>query len=126
MDLTRYVPDIDAYIGYWLELAEVSKRKVMVEADLDQLKNEIIITATTNPLYFKGDKPLAMNMLEKTYLVAGYDPITKQQLTNLFQAALELETRIMELKGKIKAEEMRLSVFQTLSANSRNVVSLGD
>jgi hypothetical protein len=126
MMLEEFVPDLAAYSDAWINLGIAQRNKLLVEKEYDALKAEILDTVTSNREYFVRGKPPSVTHSEKTYLVMGYDTETKNLLESYRTKLAELEKEITHYKGIVKAEEMKLSVFQTMSANARNTVSLND
>lgn len=119
MDIASYIPNMADYIDWWVTLGKYTTEKLLLEAQLEQLQAELV----KEMLQGEGKRP-SMAELQKTVLILGKDEQSRQTLNKLVQDIALLEGEIAVLRGKIKAEEMKLSIFQTLSANSRNMLNL--
>lgn len=117
--LDNYIPDIDAYLDYWIQLGVVTQQKMEVEDAIDTLKAAIIIAATEGQA-----KPPSMAQMERTILVTGSTEEEQRLLEKYKIEMINIEGKMLELRGRIKAEEMKQAMFQTISANSRNTFNL--
>lgn len=117
--LEKYIPDVDAYLSYWIELSVLTQNKMQVEANIEKLHAEIISRVVAT-----GQKPPSMAQIERTVLITGTSKEEEEALDKLRKELQYLEGQILELRGRIKTEEMKQALFQTMSANARNVVSL--
>lgn len=117
--LEKYTPDIDAYLSYWIELSVLTQSKLELESALDKLRAQIILNAVEGQA-----KPPSMAQMERTILLLGSTPEERQLLDKYRQELQAIEGHILQVRGSIKAEEMKQAMFQTVSANARNVLSL--
>ena len=124
--LNEYIPDVDKYLEDFIKLAKVQEQKTVLEAELDKFKAEIVNVVTTDERFYSNSKPQSMTYINSTYLVNGYDEATSERLSSMLKELANLDKEITILKGELKKAEMMLSIFQTLSANSRNVIQVNE
>lgn len=117
--LDNYIPDIDAYLDYWIQLGVLTQQKLEIESAQDTLRATIIVAATEGQA-----KPPSMAQMERTILVTGSTEEEQYLLEKYRKDITIIEGKMLELRGRIKAEEMKQAMFQTISANSRNTFSL--
>jgi len=124
--LNEYIPDVDKYLDDFVKLAQLQEQKTVLSAELDKFRAEIIATVTTDERFYSNSKPQSMTYINSTYLVNGYDEATSERLSYMLKELANLDKEITVLKGELKKAEMMLSIFQTLSANSRNVIQVNE
>lgn len=118
---SNYIPDIDLYGDAWVQLARASEEKVTLEHELEELLATIFVEVSSNPEFFQNGKPLSATAIKETFQILGHTPSSSERLKELKASISKLDEEILKLKGIIKTEEMKLAMFQTLSANSRGV-----
>ncbi len=111
------LPDFDDMLKLAEEIGSLSKNLVILKDERDVLLADVTIKVTTDPTFFKGDKPPAFNYIESTYHKIGYDDDTRHRLTRLF---VEIATTTGELeKSKNLFQVMRdmISVWRAQQYN---------
>ena len=122
----EYLPDVDVYISTWVELGQALEAKVALEYELDQLRAGITKEALSNSLYFVNGKPPSMEYVKSVYFILGLNDANSKEIQGLILKLASLEATIKRLNGIIKSEDMKMGVFQTLSANARNIVAINE
>jgi hypothetical protein len=117
----KYVPDLDAYFDAWMQLVNLTQEKDSLELEKDELVAQIYIDCVNYPKYYVKDKPPAISFIEKTWEKVGHTPEATAKLAEINGKLIELNRKIAEAKAIMKKEDMSLSLYQTMSANSRNV-----
>lgn len=124
--INEYIPDVAVYINTWIELGKALESKSSIEYALDALRAMITKEALSNPVYFVNGKPPSMEYVKSVYFITGLNPENSAEIQKMILELASLEATIKRLNGIIKSEDMKMSVFQTLSANARNVVAINE
>lgn len=122
--LNEYVPDVEKYFNAFINQAKLEEEKTNLELEYDQFKADLVKIVSTNSEFYINSKPPSMTYVNKTYLVSGYDLESKNKIDYYEHKLAELNKALLEIKGYIKKSEMELAIFQTLSANSRNIIKI--
>lgn len=117
-------PDIALYTDTWVLLGRALRKQIDFENRLDFIQAQILMEVRSAPQYFIQGKVPSMSYCKAVYLHTGHTPETKECIADIKSNLSTLTERIIILRGILKSEEMKLSVFQTLSANARDRFSL--
>lgn len=119
----KYHPDLDAFSDAFVQLAKLITEEKNLENELDSLTAQIYLDCTYKQDYYVNGKSPSATLIDHSYAKIGHTPETRKRLLEIKTRLAELEGLIESCKGIIKAEEAKLSMFQTLSANARNIAS---
>jgi len=119
----EYVPDLDSYMEAWNELAKATRVQNELNNRLDEIVAQVYLDCTTNIMYTVSGKAPAISLIKESYAQIGHTPESREEIAEIKQKLVELEERVTLLRGTIKVEEMKLNLYQTMSANSRNVAA---
>ncbi len=109
------LPDFSDMLSLAQKIKNLTIEKLRLELEIDSLKARITLTATTDSKYFQKDKPPAMNFLETTYLVTGFNG----ELAKLREKLIYIISELDEAKLTMQIYRDMISLYQTESANMR-------
>jgi len=118
----EYIPDISAYLEAWQKLTQCTYMQQVLNAELDALVANIYLECTRDNKFFINGKPPAISLISASYAVVGNSAETTDKMGQLKSQLFSIAKETSNAKAEIKVEEMKLSLYQTMSANSRNVV----
>ena len=121
MAFEEYLPDLSEYSEAWVDSANFSMRKKELENRFEELVAQVYIDCVSLPEYMINNKPPAVSFIKETYAKVGHTPevITEMGLIRAEMAVVD--GGLKRATGVIKIQEMKLSLYQTVSANSRNI-----
>lgn len=122
----EYVPDIAEYLDAWQKLAEYTYELDDLKLKLEQLVAQIYLICVQDKKYFINGKPPAISFIKETFAAVGHDYETTQKIASMKSLMNMLHKNIAKAKAIIKSEEMKLNLYQTMSANSRNITGFTD
>jgi len=76
--------------------------------------------------YYIRGKPPSVAFVDKTWGKIGHTPEAVEKMSNIKKELIEVTASLSKAKAVLKMEEMRLSLFQTMSANARNIAGFND
>jgi hypothetical protein len=117
----EYVPDLDAYLEAWQKVAICTAEKQELENRLEEIVAKIYLDCTNNVAYYIGGKPPAVSLVKDSYAKIGHNTETTNLLGEIKATLIDLEHKITIARSLIKIEEMKLNLYQTMSANARNI-----
>ena len=117
----EYIPDMSEYLEAWYKVARYTAEKQELENQLEEIVAKIYLDCTLEPTYFVGGKPPAVSLIKDSYAKLGHNELTTNKLGEIKAVLVKLEEEITIAKATIKAAEMSLNLYQTMSANSRTV-----
>ena len=110
------LPDFSDMITLASTIKELTVEKLKIELEIDARKAEITLVAMSDSKYFQKDKPPAMNFLETTYLITGFDG----ELLELKGKLIYIISELDEAKLTMQIYRDMISLYQTESANKRS------
>ena len=119
----QYVPDLDGYMEAWNELARNTRDQCDLSNHLDEIVANIYLECTTDVMYTVANKAPAISLIKESYAKVGNTPESREEISEINQKLAILQEKETILRGFIKTEEMKLNLYQTMSANSRNVAA---
>jgi 16S rRNA C1402 N4-methylase RsmH len=122
----EYTPDLSAYFEAWSEQVVLIKRKEEIELQLEELTAEIYIDCMNYEKYHIRGKPPSVAFVDKTWGKIGHTPDAVKRMSQIKLQLIEIDSHLSHTKAVLKTEEMRLNLFQTMSANARNVAGFTD
>jgi hypothetical protein len=120
----KYVPDLDAYTDAWVELAKATTEEAILKLQLEEAQAKIFVECMTKPEYKLNGRPPAISFIENSWAKVGHTKEMEATISDLRRQLISVNERIDSAKATLKIEEMKLNLYQTMSANSRNVASL--
>jgi len=112
---------MNEYLEAWYKVARYTSEKQLLENELEELTAKIYLACTLEAKYFVGGKPPAVSLIKESYAKLGHNEVTTNRLGEIKAIMTKLEEEITMSKAVIKSAEMSLSLYQTMSANSRLV-----
>lgn len=117
----KYIPDLDAYAEAWVNLINATAEKTTIEDMLETITATIYIECMQDTAYHINGKPPAVSFIEKAYARTGHTAVTQEQIQTLKKRLVGVIRQAENAKAILKMEEMKLNLYQTMSANTRNV-----
>jgi len=115
--------DMDQLFDAWKETARMEKNMYLAEHMLESHQANLMSTALSSPGLWVNGKPPTASYLEKIVAVVGSteeDKVALETLVNLFAAVKE---EYIGAKGHLDVLHEKIRIWQTMSANSRKVLS---
>jgi len=122
----KYLPDISEYLEAWRIVVELSAELQKVDGELEEIVANIYLECIRDNKYFLNGKAPAISLIKESYAVIGHTEDATEKLGQLKYNKIVLQRAISEAKAQIKAQEMKLNLYQTMSANARNVAGFTD
>lgn len=122
----EFTPDLDAYFQAWSSIVVLTTKKDKIELRREELTAEIYIDCTNYELYQVRGKPPSVAFIDKTWGKIGHTPDAVAKMFLIKNELIEVNAELGAAKAILKMEEMRLNLFQTMSANARNIAGFND
>ena len=117
----EYLPDLSEYSEAWVQSANFCMRKKELENRFEELVAQVYIDCMGLPEFEINKKPPAVSFIKETYAKVGHTPEIMAEMGLIKAELAAVEGGIKRTAGIIKVQEMKLSLYQTVSANSRNI-----
>lgn len=122
----EYTPDLGSYFEAWSNLVVFTKQRDEIQLKLEELTAKIYIDCTNYEKYYVRDKPPSVAFIDKTWGKIGHTPEAIEKMSKIKLELIEVTSQLSIAKAILKTEEMRLNLFQTMSANARNIAGFND
>ena len=122
----EYTPDLDSYFEAWSNQVILIKKKDEIELRLEELVAKIYIDCMNYEKYYIRNKPPSVAFVDKTWGKIGHTPEAIKEMSSIKLSLIEVEAQLSQTKAVLKTEEMRLNLFQTMSANARNIAGFNN
>lgn len=119
MEAENLVPDFEDFEQMIAEVARVRAEILTIKVALSKLEARCMREALTNSAYWVGGKRPAMNYCEKIVKELGNTEEDSVNLTNLRTELANKTETYQLLQGLIALGKDKLSLYQTISANTR-------
>ena len=122
----EYTPDLAAYFDAWSKQVVLTKKRDTIQLRLVELTAKIYIDCMNYEKYYIRGKPPSVAFVDKTWGKIGHTPEAIEEMSRIKNELIEVDAELNYTKAVMKAEEMKLNLFQTMSANARNIAGFND